>query len=167
MIIYLLRHGIAADNAADGSYSDEGRPLSEDGRKKLNKALQAYRKLMLPPDRILASPLLRAQQTAELLRESLGSGIEIESTPALHHSVAPTAILEQLQGDLLEDVGSIALVGHEPHLGNLFGLLLSSSSRRSIPLSMGMMVAIEVLEAQAMTGRLVFCISQKEARKLG
>ncbi len=166
MIIYLLRHGIAADTAADGSYSDEGRPLSEDGHKKLSKALQAYRKLMLPPDRILASPLLRAQQTAELLRESLGSSIEIEATPALHHSVAPTAILEQLQGDLLEDVGSIALVGHEPHLGNLFGLLLSSSSRRSIPLSMGMMVAIEVLEAQAMTGRLVFCLSQKEARKL-
>ncbi len=166
MILYLLRHGIPAEVSSAGPCSDEERPLSEEGSKKLTAAAEAYQKLMVPPDRILSSPLRRACQTAEILREAIGASTEIERTPALHHSIAPTKILEQLQGDLLENVGAIALVGHEPHLGNLLGLLLSSSSRLSMPLTMGMMAAVEVLGTQAMTGRLVFCLSQREARKL-
>ena len=167
MILYLLRHGIAADVSSTGSFSDEERPLSDDGAKKLAAAAAAYKKLMLPPNRILCSPLLRARQTAEILRDALGSNTEIEQTSALHHSIPPTKILAQLQGDLCENAGAIALVGHEPHLGNLLGLLLSSSSGRlSMPLTMGMMAAVEVLGAQAMAGRLVFCLSQREARKL-
>lgn len=166
MILYLLRHGIAADVSSTGARSDEQRPLSDDGTNKLTAAVEAYQKLMVPPDRILCSPLLRARQTAEILRDAFGSNLELEQTPALHHSIAPTKILAQLQGDLIENLGAIALVGHEPHLGNLLGLLLSPSGRLSMPLTMGMMAAVEVLDAQAMTGRLVFCLSQREARML-
>jgi len=161
MILYLLRHGIAAEAPSAGTCGDQGWPLSDEGVKQLTAAVATYRKLMLPPDRVLCSPLLRACQTAEILREALGSDIEIEKTPALHHSIAPTKILEQLQGDLLENVGAIALVGHEPHLGNLLGLLLSSSPRLSMPLTTGMMAAVEILGSHAMVGRLLFCLSQR------
>ncbi len=166
MIIYLLRHGIAEDIPSDGQRTDDARALTPEGKDKLRKATRAYAKVMQCPDRILASPLIRAQQTAEILAEACGFDDAIEGSKALLYSAKPSDIINKLQVDLLEDIDAIALVGHEPHLGHLAGMLLSSSERMSIPLKRGMLIAIEVREPQIMLGSLLFSLSQKAAGKL-
>lgn len=163
MIIYLVRHGIASDYAP----CDDLRPLTEEGIDKFRRAAGAYRKVMKQPDALISSPLLRARQTAELLADSLDVDHEsIQIDPRLHHSADPTAILERLHADALEGTAAVALVGHEPHLGSLLGLLLTGSPRASMPLRKGMLVAVELLAPHTMLGRMAFALSQKAGRKL-
>ncbi|MBA6414225.1 histidine phosphatase family protein [Parahaliea sp. F7430] len=74
MNIYLVRHGEAA--ALWGQAADPG--LSELGRQ---QAAEAARSLLpeLPADiQLISSPMLRAQQTAEPLAQSLGLSLTIE-----------------------------------------------------------------------------------------
>ncbi|HLQ37756.1 MAG TPA: histidine phosphatase family protein, partial [Planctomycetota bacterium] len=62
MLVYLLRHG-TAEGQAPGQ-SDAQRPLTADGRDRLQRACRVYRRLLQPLDVLRSSPLLRAQQTA-------------------------------------------------------------------------------------------------------
>lgn len=67
MELYLIRHGIAAER---GTYpKDEERPLTEKGRAKTQKVAQRLYALGLRFDFILTSPLVRARQTAEILKK--------------------------------------------------------------------------------------------------
>ena len=62
MLIYLMRHGIA--NPAEPGTSDSQRPLSEQGTLQTALVAKGLLQLGIRLDRIIASPLLRAQQTA-------------------------------------------------------------------------------------------------------
>ena len=72
-----------------------------------------------------------------------------------------------MQAELLDGVEAIALVGHEPHLGDLLGLLLSGNERVSIPLSKGMLAAVELNDAKVMLGRLLFVLPQGSGQRFG
>ena len=113
-MIYLIRHGIAADRAE--YHEDEVRPLTDKGRQRTKKVAQRLCEIGLKLDLILTSPLVRARQTAEILQQ-VGLSDRVEEFLPL----AP-------QGDLQDWVnwwlkypkqdGEIALVGHQPDLGN-------------------------------------------------
>ncbi len=66
MKLYLMRHGIAIER---GIYSEDGdRPLTEVGIKKTQRVVQQLQTLNLSFDLVVTSPLVRAQQTAAILR---------------------------------------------------------------------------------------------------
>ena len=114
MEVFLVRHAIAA-NALPGQ-SDDARPLTPEGVERFRLMVRALKKLGIGFDRLYFSPKLRAVQTAELLRPLLQG--EAEVTP--HLAEAPSsALLEQLRGE------SVALVGHEPWMGELCAWLLT------------------------------------------
>jgi len=73
MELYLLRHADADTEAA----TDEERALSEKGKEQSHRVAQFFESKGLKPALILASPLRRAQQTAQVLADSLG--IELET----------------------------------------------------------------------------------------
>lgn len=126
MRLWLLRHGEAEARAP----SDEVRELTAAGRAEvLRSALQLQEaKLQL----ILASPYVRAQQTAALVRQQLGWPGEVRSVSWATPDGAPEHALQELA---LLEVEELLLVTHNPFVGELAGWLLHG--HRQAPVAMG------------------------------
>ncbi len=113
MKLWVLRHGEAEPY---GSRPDSERALTAHGRE---EALRSAAELIGQPiSAIYASPYLRAQQTAQLVREALGFEPEIRTVDWLTPDNRPQAVAEQLVS-----VDYALLVSHNPLVGNLLGYL--------------------------------------------
>ncbi|MCV6637612.1 phosphohistidine phosphatase SixA [Candidatus Albibeggiatoa sp. nov. NOAA] len=167
MQVLIVRHGMAEDRdmfAATGQ-PDELRPLTKKGQEKTKKATMGIRKLVPVLHRIVASPLVRAQQTAEVLSERYQDS-HIETLEALSPDGDKQDILSYLQtyGYHLE---TIALVGHEPDLGELATWLLSGEQNDWMPLKKGSACLLEFNdEVEAGTTNLLWYLIPKQLRQL-
>ena len=113
MKLWVLRHGEAVPY---GSCPDSERELTDHGRK---EALSSAAHLIGQPlTAIYASPYLRAQQTAQIVREALGFEPEIRTVEWLTPEVDPDKVTDQLVS-----VSNVLLVSHNPLVGNLLGFL--------------------------------------------
>lgn len=125
---WLIRHADAEAQGPDGR--DFSRPLSEAGRAGFAGSVRGLGALECGFDRIYHSPLVRAEQTAEIL-DPLGEGRR-ESLSELAQEPGP---------GLLAAVGgrSVALVGHEPWMGELCAWLIGGDDAwgRPIPFKKG------------------------------
>lgn len=119
MDIWLLRHATAEDRSASGRDAD--RVLTEDGLKRAERVGRGLAALELPIEAVWTSPYRRARQTAEAAAQELGLAKKLRETRALEPNREPREILEELAG---HEAAGILLVGHEPHLGGLLGLLV-------------------------------------------
>jgi phosphohistidine phosphatase len=139
--LYLVRHGVAEDRG-DAWPDDNKRPLTENGIARMRKAARGLARLGVSIDIVLSSPLVRARQTAEIVAGAL------DPRPALVNidSLAPDGSYAALAADL-EKHGRkprIALVGHEPAIGELAARLLGS--RHAIEFKKGAICRIDVDE---------------------
>ena len=123
MIVYLVRHAPAAERNAARWPDDSSRPLTKKGERKFARAAAGLARLAEPPSLVLASPYSRAWRTAELLEEHAGWTAP-EWCPALSADRDASEAIPQLQALHTRDVASVALVGHEPIMGELLSLLL-------------------------------------------
>lgn len=123
--LYLVRHAIAAERG-DAWPDDTKRPLTPDGMAKFRRVARGLAEIGVEVDRILASPLVRARQTADLLSAALPGDPPVVETRAL----VPGATFEDLVDAISEcgRRGAIALVGHEPGIGLLAGRLIGASA---------------------------------------
>jgi len=113
MKLWVLRHGEAEPY---GSRPDSERQLTAHGRKEVLSS--AARLMGQPLTAIYASPYLRAQQTAQLVREALGFEPEIRTVEWLTPEVDPDRVAEQLVS-----VSNVLLVSHNPLVGHLLSYL--------------------------------------------
>ena len=127
MLVYLLRHGDAIQTA---SLKDNERPLSGFGRKQATIVGKFLRKSVVQIDVIISSPLVRAVETADIVRKTLGVG-KFETTEYLVPGTRKTQLFDLLNS---MQVGSVLLVGHEPHLSQTISVLLSE--REGLPIEM-------------------------------
>jgi phosphohistidine phosphatase len=118
--LYLLRHGIAVDPGTVGM-SDDARPLTDKGIKRMRQVAAGLCLLDLELDRIITSPLPRAKQTAEIVAAALGVKERLESSNVLQTGSDATTIERWLR-DRTE--GRLMLVGHNPTLSELVSLLV-------------------------------------------
>lgn len=116
-MLWLLRHADAADGEPD-----DARPLTEKGTRQAQAAGQALAQLGVKLDACLASPKLRAMQTAELACEPLG--VQVTTEPEL--AGGPFDAEELIAG--LHDV---MLVGHDPSMSLALHDLTGVHSRMS------------------------------------
>jgi phosphohistidine phosphatase len=100
-VIWLLRHGEAADGSPDAE-----RPLTAKGETQSKAAGLALKALGIKLDACLSSPKVRAVQTAKLACAPLG--VEVQLEPALAGGRFDP---EQLAAGLGDEV---LLVGHDP-----------------------------------------------------
>ena len=130
MNLYFLRHGIAAPRNDPGTESDSDRPLTPKGIKRMRKAAKGLRRLSIPFESILTSPLVRARQTAEIIAQALGLGDHLEDLSAL----APGNSLTDLWSGLgpYRDHEHVLLIGHEPFLSAALSYLLTHDEKRSV-----------------------------------
>ena len=116
--LLLLRHGIAEER--DPSRPDGERALTAAGRRRTQAVLERMAALGLHSERLVSSPLVRARQTAELaVAAGLAPSLELDA--ALAPEGDPWPLLHWPPG-----VRRLALVGHEPDLGNLAAALIGA-----------------------------------------
>jgi phosphohistidine phosphatase len=119
--LVLIRHARAEDRAL--LQRDHARALTPDGRRRMRKASKGLQTLLPGLDVLATSPLVRAQQTAEVIARSYGNGLGITRLPALAPEEPVKGVLAWLHEQPMEAV--VALVGHEPDLGRLTSWLLA------------------------------------------
>jgi phosphohistidine phosphatase len=118
--IYLIRHADAIDLADDAA-----RPLSPKGREQV----AALSRFLAPseafqPAALWHSPLVRARETAELLKR----GLKLHTPLTDHVELIPEAVPEAIVNKLGRVRDAVALVGHEPHLSSLASLLVTGQT---------------------------------------
>lgn len=123
--IYLVRHGIAAERGKDWP-DDTQRPLTHKGVARMKDVTAGLKDLGVTLDLILTSPLLRARQTAEVLHEGLGCATALEETTLLAPGGRPADLIDHLRSH--KKAGHVALVGHEPDLGQLAAFLIGAKA---------------------------------------
>lgn len=140
MKLYLVRHAIADDPAA---YEDDSlRPLTEKGREKMKRIAAALREIGVQPDLIVSSPYLRARQTADILAKEL----KCSGEPAHSDFLVPMSEPNDMIGEINEKypLDELMLVGHEPSLSALAGVLLAGSAGIVINLKKGGVCCLSV-----------------------
>ncbi|MDP9533701.1 phosphohistidine phosphatase SixA [Pseudomonas protegens] len=132
MKLWVLRHGQAESHAP----TDAQRNLTAHGREEvLGSAAQLIGQ---PISAIIASPYVRAQQTAQLVREALGFEAEIRTVPWLTPEANPLLVLQQLDG-----ADNLLLVSHQPLVGSLIGLLQHGHLRDPQPMNTASLAELE------------------------
>jgi phosphohistidine phosphatase len=138
MKLYFVRH--AAAIARGGEVIDEHRYLTIRGRESFRLTARKMAKKEIMPDAIITSPLLRAVQTADILSEALA----FEGKLVVSQELAPgfdPAKLHQILASF-KRAQALALIGHEPDLGEVVGTLLKLGRPR--PLKKGMVVCLKI-----------------------
>jgi|SRR5215207_2862691 phosphohistidine phosphatase len=135
MNLYIVRHAIAVDEGTPGYESDSERPLTDKGRKKMRQIAKGLRNVGVEFDLILSSPYVRARETAEILADIF----KMKKKIVYSDNLIPSGNPELLVGEIKEEysVDSIAMVGHEPHLSTLVGLLTAERAKIDITLKKG------------------------------
>ena len=119
--LYLVRHAIAEERDPSRWPDDRQRPLTAKGVRRFEVAARGLRRLVPNIDTLLVSPLVRAQQTADILVEETGW-----PPPQLLDVLAPETPPADTVAALAAFYSArrIAVVGHEPHLSDLAATLL-------------------------------------------
>ena len=143
MRLLVVRHAIAEDREAFArSHKDDStRPLTPDGRRKMERAALGLKELVPELDVLAASPYKRAIETAEIISAAFG-GLSVERVPDL----APGAGVDRVVSWLADRHarGSVAVVGHEPDLGQLVCALLASTNGPFLELRKGAACLLEL-----------------------
>lgn len=138
--LYLVRHAIAAERGPNYP-DDRERPLTSEGIQRFKQAVEGLKDFDVKLELVLTSPLLRASHTAELLVAGIGGKPRLETLDALASGGRMSHVLEAI-AKFSKKAGHIALVGHEPDLGELAARLLRS--RGTIEFKKGAVCCIEL-----------------------
>jgi len=132
MIVALFRHGPAGSADASRWPNDAERPLTARGIERTRLAARGLSRMLGDVTLVLTSPLARSRQTAELVTEILEPTQGVETFDGLAPDRAYRAILARLGECHSSDV--VVLVGHEPQLGKLAGMLLFGAPSTALPI---------------------------------
>jgi phosphohistidine phosphatase len=123
MRIFVLRHGQAEAQQT----TDEARNLTTKGRADVAASVQYSLSELEQVQEIWASPLVRAQQTAEIVRDILaaqGIHLSIKTTDLITPESNPTDLFDLLQAS---NLNSVLLASHMPFVGDLLDAFCGSA----------------------------------------
>ena len=132
MKVWILRHGEAQAHAR----TDAERNLTEHGRAEVLRS--AAHLIGQPLGAIIASPYVRAQHTAQLVRDVLGFQPEIRTVPWLTPDGDVQRVLEKLDSD-----DDVLLVSHQPLVGSLISFLQHGHQRQPQPMYTASLAQLE------------------------
>lgn len=166
MRLLVVRHAIAEDRAsfARSQKDDSARPLTPEGRRKMERGALGLKRIVPELEVLAASPYKRALATAEIIAAAYG-GLSVESVADL----APGGGVERVVGWLADRRarGVVAIVGHEPDLSRLVCSLLVGANGPFLELRKGAACLLEFSGAVA-TGAatLDWFLGPKHLRRL-
>jgi phosphohistidine phosphatase len=142
-VLWLLRHGDAADGSPDAE-----RPLTDKGREQARAVGAALRALGVELDACLSSPKERAADTARIACAELGE-VEPQLEPKLSGGpFDPEALAAGLGDDVL-------LVGHDPD----FSMAVHSLTGAQVRMKKGGLAGVE-------RGELMVLLRPKELKRI-
>ena len=132
MRVILFRHGPAGQRDPARWPEDGERPLTRRGGERTEEAAHGLARFTRGETQVWTSPLNRAHSTAGLVRGALELEPPVEWLDALAPGGSYRELLIRLAA--IESGACVVLVGHEPDLGKLAGMLLFGAPARSLPL---------------------------------
>jgi phosphohistidine phosphatase len=138
MRLYIVRHAWA-EEPDERWGSDAARPLTDDGKKRYRKVVEALVERGFRPQIIATSPYLRTRQTAEIAAKNLPTKPAIVELPALACGSNLEQALEWTRGRVERE---IAWIGHMPDVSLMSGTLLGAT-QESLDFAKGATAAID------------------------
>ncbi len=123
MELFIIRHAWAAERDEAAYPDDSLRPLTDKGRTRFAAMIEALVPRGLSPQLIVTSPMLRCQQTAEILAAALGESTKLVQRKELLPGGDPKHLLSRTE-HLASGLDRVAWVGHAPDVGYLAAGLL-------------------------------------------
>ena len=160
--LYLIRHGVAEDRGEDWP-DDSKRPLTPDGIAKLRKEARGLAAIGEGFDHIVSSPLVRTRQTADVFSEMLKNKPAISTADALAPAGTPAAVIQEITKHVRK--ARVALVGHEPNLGELAAQLIGARAPLEFKKGAICRIDFEVLPPKGV-GALRWFLPPRVLRKL-
>jgi len=165
--LLFVRHAIAEDRETytRTHKDDAARPLTPEGRQKMERAAIGLHALVPELDLLASSPFKRAYDTAEIIASAY-EGLKVERVPELAPSAGLDRFLEWLDGQ--RSRGTVAVVGHEPDLSRSICALLAGTNGPFLELRKGAACLLEVSGPVSRgTGTLDWLLGPKHLRRLG
>jgi len=153
--LYFLRHG-QAGTRQDWHGDDSERPLTIEGKKRMQREAAGIRNLDLPLDVIISSPLVRAAQTAEIVAKARGSSARLVTDARLAPGFGPkhlAAIVAEHRG-----ASGLMLVGHDPDFSQTISQVTGGGR---VAMKKGALACVEVEDPASLKGTLVWLIPPK------
>jgi len=169
--VLVIRHAVAKDRGefAGSGLPDADRPLTAKGRRKMRRAARGLVRLVPDVGVIASSPLTRAVETAEILAKRYCH--QQGEVDALQLSVLAPGKPNNLLLDWLDGQprsAAVAIVGHEPHLGQFVSWALTGLRDSFVELKKGAVVLLEFAD-QVRPGqaRLLWALGPGHLRTIG
>jgi phosphohistidine phosphatase len=162
--LYLVRHAIAEERGPAWP-DDSQRPLTAEGAKRWRREATGLVAIDARPDLILTSPFTRARQTADLLAAAFAKKPKVMELAALKPGVKARDVLRALQQPEGR-IDSLALVGHEPDLGELAALLVGFKTAPEFKKGGVARIDVAILPPPAGSGQLHSWLTPKILRAL-
>jgi phosphohistidine phosphatase len=151
MELYLIRHGIAA--LREDYAKDEERPLTSKGRQKTSQVAKQLHERGVHFNLILTSPLVRARETAAILQDA-GLSSQVEEFSNLAPDGEINAWVSWLEERYQATTANqcLALVGHQPDLGNWAETLVWGNAQEKLVLKKAGVIGLNVPEIKKPVG---------------
>jgi len=151
MLLYFLRHAEAEDEVT----SDFDRRLTPKGLEQADKVGRFCVRFGLVPDLILASPVVRAEQTAQAVAKRL-DGRELVVERWIACGMTPAACLGGLGA--YAKFEHVMIVGHEPDFSETIAALVGLPHPDNVHIRKASLTAVDMPRLRAGAGRLEFTL---------
>ena len=171
MRLLVIRHAIAEDRDAFARTGapDELRPLTAEGRRKMERGARGLRREVPSIARLATSPLTRAHETAAIVSaEYRRLSIEIEDVlaPEVPMEGVLAWVADAARAGRTDDV--VAIVGHEPDLSGFITWLVAGREEPMLELRKGGACLLDVPTAvRPGTARVRWVATAAQLRAIG
>jgi phosphohistidine phosphatase len=133
MYLLVIRHAAAMEKEefARTGRSDDERPLTAAGKREMARVARGLRAIVPKLDALAPSPLVRARETAAIVGRVYHMKVS-PATRSLDPDARPTSFARWLATH--RKAATVAVVGHEPHLGALVTWLLAGVDEQRVEL---------------------------------
>ncbi len=143
MNLYLMRHANAGISRGNVEL-DQKRALVDEGKQQCMVMAQALVALKVSIDAIVASPLKRSMQTAQLVATEMGLETRVEINPALAPEGSYAAFQQMLGEYEARGCDGILAVGHNPNLFHFLGRMITGNGGAAVRIRKGSVMRVDL-----------------------
>lgn len=155
MKLYFLRHGLAGERS-EWKEDDAKRPLTAEGKEKIQGVAATIAKWDLDLDMIITSPYVRSYQTAEIVAHKLRLLDKLAEDDRVAYGFDADKLAKILAA--YPKANALMFVGHEPDFSETISRLIGGGH---IVMKKGGLACIDLPDPKTMQGELLWLVPPK------